>query len=132
MNPFPPVLLAHSAGASLIAQAYISSHPVSSLFLLDPALDSTNPNLSITISPFPRSLLPTPLSHEFNYEPRFPIGVMVFGTEGEKRFAESRLGREGSGRVECLRVDGEGGKGAVWRGDEGRGLLERWMDRAGI
>jgi len=45
----------------------------------------------------------------------------VLGEEGEKRFEGSRLGREGTGRVECLRVDGEGGgKGAVWRGNEGR------------
>ncbi|KAL7414366.1 hypothetical protein BDY24DRAFT_440807 [Mrakia frigida] len=124
MNPFPPVLLAHSAGASLIAQSYISSHPCSALFLLDPPASITDPSI-------PPNLLPGGGLKEFDYEPRFPIGVMVLGEEGEKKFEGSRLGREGTGRVECLRVDGTG-KGSVWEGNEGRVALERWMDRAGI
>lgn len=113
MNPFPPVLLAHRS-ACLIAQSYISSHPCSALFLLDPPATTTSPSLA--------GMIPEGGAvKEFDFEARFPIGVMLSGGEERERKwrAEGpRLGGEGTGKVEVLRVDGQGG--GMWRGNEGR------------
>ncbi|CED83702.1 hypothetical protein [Phaffia rhodozyma] len=128
-NPFPPVLFAR-AFSSLIAQNYISSHPVSAMFLLAPP----TPSVSDTTSPAayePREgILPTALP-EFNYEARFPIGVMypAAGIPMSDFEEEHRLAQDQGGWVEHLRfrgnIDGSDS-------ESGRLEVEKWMDRVGI
>ncbi|KAF8213394.1 hypothetical protein K438DRAFT_1803907 [Mycena galopus ATCC 62051] len=79
--PFPPVIFARSA-ASLIAQAYISSNPVSAMMLLG-HIPSTNAEV-------PRRLLPTPLA-EFNFEPTFPIALLTTPREMDRLRKANRL-----------------------------------------
>ncbi|BGP24527.1 hypothetical protein JCM10295v2_003445 [Rhodotorula toruloides] len=76
-SPFPPLLFAAS-GSSLLAEQYVSSHPLSGLCLVDPV----NPSSAHELLP---RFFPKPLN-DFNYEPEFPIAVM--------ESAEQEIGKE--------------------------------------
>lgn len=65
--PFPPLLVSTGL-ASLVAENYVSSHPLSGLVLLDPPL---SPLKAHEANP---EALPAPLD-DFTYEPRFPTLV---------------------------------------------------------
>ncbi|BGP02642.1 hypothetical protein RTBOTA2_002479 [Rhodotorula toruloides] len=116
-SPFPPLLFA-SSGSSLIAEQYVSSHPLSGLCLVDPVNSSSAHKL------LPR-FFPKPLD-DFNYEPGFPITVV----ESVKKEAdeEHRLVREfgpqeGEDEEDALvrRIQGE-------RDEAGWQKVMDWMD----
>lgn len=74
-SPFPPILIAHGLSC-LLAEQYISSHPVSALLMLDP------PTSNAAAHQEHKSLLPTAFP-EFDYEPMFPVNVAwTSGDEG--------------------------------------------------
>ncbi|KAG2129921.1 hypothetical protein DEU56DRAFT_816233 [Suillus clintonianus] len=111
-SPFPPVIFARGF-ASLIAQAYISSHPAQGLFLISPPPSNT--------SLFP-SILPTPLG-EFDYELKFPVAVMACPTEMVQLRKHSRLGQDEL--VDLIEIDNLEGRDAFLR-------IEQWLDELGI
>ncbi|KAJ6509223.1 hypothetical protein C8R47DRAFT_1097871 [Mycena vitilis] len=84
---FPPVIFARSA-ATLIAQAYISSNPVSAMMLMG--------NIPSTNASVPNTLLPTRLE-EFNFEPRFPIALLTAPREMERLRKANRLAQDPGG-----------------------------------
>lgn len=77
-------------------------------------------------SDIPARLLPTELA-EFNYEPRFPICIVVDSAEAETTQRErNRLLHAGNDAdVELVRVHGASSPDALER-------LERWLDELGI
>lgn len=79
--PFPPVLLARGL-ATLAAQTYASSHPLSALQLLDPPLST-----SAAQSSHPALLTGAPLA-EYDFEPRFPVRVVWSAEEMERQRKE--------------------------------------------
>ncbi|GAA6015101.1 hypothetical protein JCM11491_001662 [Sporobolomyces phaffii] len=116
-SPFPPLLFA-SAAASLVAETYVSSHPLSGLVLDRPLA-----------APLAHSRLPaafkTPLA-EFDYEPFFPVAVV----EDAGAPSESRLASEFGGAVDdddalVRRID-------VTRDDDGWRQVMDWMDENGL
>lgn len=109
---FPPVVFA-SGFASLIAQAYISSHPAQGLFLVSPPLSNA--------SLYPGSL-PTPLS-EFNYELQFPVAVMATPDYMATARTSSRFTR--STWVDLIEVENLQSMQAIKE-------VERWVDELGI
>ncbi|POY74871.1 hypothetical protein BMF94_2144 [Rhodotorula taiwanensis] len=117
-SPFPPLLFAASH-AALVAETYVSSHPLSALHLVSPLsaplAHSRDPNR------FPTALA------EFDYEPGFPIAVMV--EDGGRPGDEHRLLRDF--------VDDEEDDGLVRRltGRRDEAGWERamdWMDENGL
>ncbi|GAA5958914.1 hypothetical protein JCM8115_000687 [Rhodotorula mucilaginosa] len=70
-SPFPPLLFASEAD-SLVAETYVSSHPLSALCLVSPlpapSAHERDPDM-----------YPTPLTADFDYEPGFPIAVLQEG-----------------------------------------------------
>lgn len=82
-SPFPPLLFAHSA-SSLLAEQYVSSHPLSGLCLVDPVNRSSAHQL------FPH-FFPAPVD-DFNYEPGFPIAVVE--SQAKDAFYEHWLVKE--------------------------------------
>ncbi|KAH9887998.1 hypothetical protein C8Q73DRAFT_748356 [Cubamyces lactineus] len=113
--PFAPVIISR-AGATLIAQTYISSHPATGLLLISPPPS----NASV-----PQALLPTPLE-EFNFEARFPCAIMCTEAEQPRLAAESRLWKDPG--VDKIVVQDED---AVV-GQEGVVQIEQWLDELGI
>lgn len=114
--PFAPVVIARACG-TLVAQAYISSHPATALLLISPPPSNTAPSAA--------ALLPTPLE-EFNFEARFPCAIMC--TEAERPALEegSRLWKdEAVGKMVVRDEDA-----AV--GQEGLVKIEEWLDELGI
>ncbi|KAF5377560.1 hypothetical protein D9615_005263 [Tricholomella constricta] len=110
--PFPPVIFARSS-ACLIAQTYISSHPASGLCLISPPLS----NASV-----PKSQLPTDLP-EFNFEPKFPIGIVATAKELELFRANHRLGDDPV--VDTISVPNV-------EGSEALVAIDKWLDELGI
>ncbi|KAF7339917.1 hypothetical protein MVEN_01909200 [Mycena venus] len=109
---FPPVLFARSA-ASLIAQAYISSNPVTAMMLMG-RIPSTNAEVV-------GSLLPTPLA-EFNFEPKFPIALLSTPREMERLWKTNRLAQAG---VDLLPTEDLESQDAFEK-------IEGWLDELGI
>lgn len=112
MYPFPPVILAHhEGGASLIAQAYVSSHPAAGLVFLGPPSSS-----SIT----------DPLEDAFNFELTFPLAVLAtksqFGTMGGERFDDPA--------VDKLILPQ--GKENQMEGQDAVTQIELWLDELGV
>jgi len=110
--PFPPVVFARSS-AALIAQAYISSNPASGLLLISPPWSNTS---------LSKDLLPTALK-EFDFEPKFPIGIMGTPKEVEVLQQKSRLGQDPG--VDMIQVDDIDSQEAFVR-------MELWLDDWGI
>ncbi|KAJ7785989.1 hypothetical protein B0H16DRAFT_1400897 [Mycena metata] len=110
---FPPVIFARSS-ATLIAQAYISSNPVSAMMLMG--------NIPSTNADVPKSLLPTPLA-EFNFEPRFPIALLTSPREMERLSKTNRLAQDP--QVELLTTEDLEGQDALLK-------IEHWLDDLGI
>ncbi|KAI0659916.1 hypothetical protein C8Q70DRAFT_982550 [Cubamyces menziesii] len=113
--PFAPVIISR-AGATLIAQTYISSHPATGLLLISPPPS----NASV-----PQSLLPTPLE-EFIFEARFPCAILCAEAEQSRLAAESRLWKDPG--VDKIVVQDED---AVV-GQQGVVQIEQWLDELGI
>lgn len=67
-SPFPPLLFAAESD-TLVAETYVSSHPLSALCLVAPL------PAPIAHKRDPDTY-PTPLSSDFDYEPGFPIAVL--------------------------------------------------------
>lgn len=67
-SPFPPLLFAAESD-SLLAETYVSSHPLSALCLVQPLPAP----LAHERDP---DTYPTPLAADFDYEPGFPIAVL--------------------------------------------------------
>lgn len=121
-SPYPPLLIA-SHHATLLAQTYVSSHPLTALLLSSP----THPPRAYLESPH---LFSTDLA-VFDYEPRFPIGIHpVLARQGEAE--EERLlaevgERDEDGAEDSLVSRLKGGKDA-----EGWVDAMEWMDDNGI
>lgn len=64
-GPFPPVLVSYGL-STLVAEQYVSSHPLSALALLDPPISPSHAHKDRS-DIFPNDLSP------FTYEPTFPI-----------------------------------------------------------
>ncbi|KAJ7900020.1 hypothetical protein B0H14DRAFT_2671926 [Mycena olivaceomarginata] len=111
--PFPPVLFARSA-ASIIAQTYISSNPVSAMMLWGNNIPATNAELA-------GSLLPTRLA-EFNFEPKFPIALLTTPREMDRLRETNRLAQAD---VELLTTADLESQDALVK-------IECWLDDLGI
>ncbi|BGP39835.1 hypothetical protein JCM10450v2_003805 [Rhodotorula kratochvilovae] len=119
-SPFPPLLFASSA-SSLLAETYVSSHPLSGLCLVSPFAAAS----AHTALP---SAFPTQLK-EFNYEPGFPIAVVA--PEGSDA-GEHRLVQE-FGPLEGEEEDDALVRRLVGRRDEqGWEKVMEWMDQNGL
>ncbi|GAA6027348.1 hypothetical protein JCM8097_002615 [Rhodosporidiobolus ruineniae] len=117
-SPFPPLLFAHSS-ASLLAETYVSSHPLSGLCLVSPLP-----------APLAQQQLPDALKtglEEFNYEPGFPIAVVE--QEGRKGGEEHRLLREFADEEDedalVRLIKGKRDAGTFAR-------VQEWMDENGL
>ncbi|GAA6061222.1 hypothetical protein JCM10212_002681 [Sporobolomyces blumeae] len=75
-SPFPPLLFASSA-STLLAETYVSSHPLSGLVLDEPVVATT------ARTSLPEIFKTDPA--EFNYEPGFPIAVIERERDGAAR-----------------------------------------------
>ena len=143
--PFPPVLVAEGRGC-LLTQSYVGDHPASGLVMLDPPVDA-DPSGGAGDGErgweWPR----------FNYEPRFPILVVV--EEGKEsglragsrvvKAAEMGAGRGGKGvsveviqdgrkkqegtRVVSVRIQVSGESSELMQEWQ---RVERWMDMCGF
>lgn len=111
---YPPFLLAAHL-ATLPAQAYVSSHPLSALLLHSPVppleAHARHPDA-----------FPTPLEAEFDFEPHFPVAVMH--AEGGKALKEERLVREFD-EEDVARL-----KGGL--DDKGFKKVVEWLDQSGM
>ncbi|GAA5901510.1 hypothetical protein JCM6882_006300 [Rhodosporidiobolus microsporus] len=116
-TPFPPLLFAHSLSA-LLAETYVSSHPLSGLCLVSPT------PAAVADERLP-SVFKTALD-DFNYEPGFPIAVVE--QEGQaapvhrlvKEFAE-----EDDDEALVRRIV------AGWD-EQGWERVQAWMDENGL
>lgn len=116
-SPFPPLLFA-SSGSSLLAEQYVSSHPLSGLCLVDPV----NPSSAHKFFPH---FFSKPLDG-FNYEPGFPIAVVESGSKqaDEEHWLLKDFGpQEGEDEEDALvrRLRGERDEGG-WQ------KMMDWMD----
>lgn len=131
-STFRPILYSQSLGC-LIAQTYVSSHPVAALIL-----DSPPPSTASLASwPGLKERFPLPLP-EFTFEPRFPVLVLERRSAGGVLQRYSRLVAEGAdyaqicenaivNNANALREDGKNGdtpdrSRAVWQ----------WIDELGL
>ncbi|KAL5512698.1 hypothetical protein ACEPAG_2964 [Sanghuangporus baumii] len=126
--PFPPILYAERLGC-LIAQTYVSSHPLYSLVLDSPPLSCA----SLASWPGLADRLPLPLP-EFTFEPKFPVLVLEELSAGGV-LVNSRLVKEGADYMVVRDDDTQpGGTGeSVESRDVPNRLLalERWIDELG-
>ena len=74
-SPFPPLLCAAGLD-TLLAQTYVSSHPLSGLLLV-------NPPLTIKEAHDQKPGLVDPSTPEFDYEPFFPIALLTSRARAE-------------------------------------------------
>jgi hypothetical protein len=74
-SPFPPLLCAAGLD-TLLAQTYVSSHPLSGLLLVDPPL-------SIKEALARKPGIVDPSMPEFDYEPFFPIALLTSRSRAE-------------------------------------------------
>ncbi|GAA6049593.1 hypothetical protein JCM3770_005025 [Rhodotorula araucariae] len=119
-SPFPPLLFASSA-SSLLAESYVSSHPLSGLCLVSPL--SAPAARAALPSAFPTTL------DEFNYEPGFPIAVVApqDSSASEHRLVEAYGPLEGDDPEDALVRRIVGGRDA-----EGWNEVMEWMDTNGL
>ncbi|KAK7064486.1 hypothetical protein R3P38DRAFT_3302021 [Favolaschia claudopus] len=110
---FPPVLFARSA-AALIAQAYISSNPVSGMMLMG-EIPTSNEEVV-------ERLLPTPLQ-EFDFEPKFPIALLTTPRKLEQLRKTNRLAQADA--VDSFTA-------ADMESQEALMKIESWLDDLGI
>lgn len=122
-SPFPPVLFTGYL-SSLIAEQYASSHPLSSLLLLDPPLSSARAHKAH------QALLPTPFE-EYNFEPRFPCRVIWSAREMTRQKAEAIPWYEAH-RIEHAEEEkaGEALDKIVWEDvdKEGPEEVQKWLE----
>ncbi|KPV75407.1 uncharacterized protein RHOBADRAFT_43913 [Rhodotorula graminis WP1] len=119
-SPFPPLLFA-SGPSALVAETYVSSHPLSGLCLVSPlSAASAHPHL-------PRAF-PTTLD-DFNYEPGFPIAVVApqGSAAGDHRLVDEFGPQEGEDEDDAIvrRIVGE-------RDTQGWETVMEWMDSNGL
>lgn len=114
-TPFPPLLISSSL-STLLAQTYVSSHPLSALLLHSP----TAPTSAHEVHP---SILPTPIP-EFDFEPNFPVAIM---REAGQQVGGTRLERDFGDELDGEVRNVTGGKGK----DGWKSVLE-WMDENGL
>ncbi|KAJ7462698.1 hypothetical protein B0H11DRAFT_2053882 [Mycena galericulata] len=110
---FPPVIFARSS-ASLIAQAYISFNPATAMILTG--------NIPGTNADLPESLLPTPLE-EFNFEPKFPIALVITPREMRRLRKTNRLAQDPA--VDLITTEDLASLDAFSK-------IEGWLDDLGI
>lgn len=92
-SPFPPLLFAYGLN-TLIAQTYVSSHPLSGLVLVHPPLSIADASKS-------RKDLLKGQHQEFDYEPFFPIAILGNRKRAEE-LEQHRLRRDFSEEVHLL------------------------------
>ncbi|KAL8280206.1 hypothetical protein RQP46_007320 [Phenoliferia psychrophenolica] len=114
-TPFPPLLLSASL-SSLLAQTYVSSHPLSALLLHSPAPPAPAHELHPKV-------FPTPLE-EFTFEPNFPVAIARDPGDPERG---SRL-EDGSTEGEYSDVTVL----AAGKDKDGWEVVARWMDENGL
>ncbi|BGP55379.1 hypothetical protein JCM8202v2_002980 [Rhodotorula sphaerocarpa] len=119
-SPFPSLLFGASH-ASLLAETYVSSHPLSALCLVSP----TPAPVAHTLAPH---MFPSTLS-DFDYEPGFPIAVLEDPASHDPKRALHRLVRDF--------VDEDDDEGLVRRlegrqDEEGWQRVMEWMDENGL
>ncbi|GAA5904074.1 hypothetical protein JCM8208_003436 [Rhodotorula glutinis] len=119
-SPFPPLLFA-SGPSALVAEAYVSSHPLSGLCLVSP-LSAPSAHAALP------QALPSALD-DFNYEPGFPIAVVAprGDAAGEHRLVDEFGPHEGGDEDDAIvrRVVGE-------RDEQGWDTVMEWMDSNGL
>lgn len=118
--PFPPLLFA-SGPSSLLAETYVSSHPLSGLCLVSP-LSAPLAHAAVPQA-FPAAL------DDFNYEPGFPIAVVAprGSAAGEHRLVDEFGPQEGEDEDDAIvrRIVGE-------RDERGWDTVMQWMDSNGL
>ncbi|KAK4705879.1 hypothetical protein P7C70_g301, partial [Phenoliferia sp. Uapishka_3] len=121
-TPFPPLLIS-SHLSTLLAQSYVSSHPLSGLLLHSPiqatAVHKSHPSIFST----------GPLA-EFDFEPNFPVGIMW-----DSKGAEEEGLRSGNWLVDEFSAEEDRGEVRVLRGGkdkEGWKEVLEWMDESGL
>lgn len=100
-SPFPPLLCAYGLNC-LVAQTYVSSHPLSGLLLVDPPM-------TIAQAMEQREDLRRRLkdeTEEFNYEPYFPVAILTSRRRAEE-LEQHRLRTEFSEDVHLLVSSGD-------------------------
>lgn len=92
-SPFPPLLCAYGLN-TLVAQTYVSSHPLSGLILVEPPL---------TVRAAAKSIPTLPLKdvEEFSYEPFFPVAILCARARA-KELEQHRLRTEYPDEVNLL------------------------------
>lgn len=93
-SPFPPLLISKGLD-TLIAQTYVSSHPLSGLVLVDPPLTVQQARETATDT---KSLQGV---QEFDYEPFFPVAILAQRRRAEE-LERHRLRQDYSEDVELL------------------------------
>lgn len=114
---YPPLLISNHL-STLVAQQYVSSHPLSGLLLHS----AVSPLVAHDFAP---TVFPTPLS-DFTFEPQFPISVME--TDGT-------ILKELGGRLVEQFSEDDGGDVKKLAGDrdqEGWNIAMHWMDSNGL
>ncbi|GAA5983171.1 hypothetical protein JCM11641_006834 [Rhodosporidiobolus odoratus] len=115
-SPFPPLLFAHSS-ASLLAETYVSSNPLSGLCLVSP-LSALQAHAKLP------KLFKSPLA-EFNYEPGFPIAVVQReGVSDQHRLLQD-FAEEDDEDALAKRIAAE-------RDVAGWDKVQEWMDENGL
>ena len=113
---FPPVLIASDL-ATLVAQCYVSNHPLSGMILISPPI--SNGSDDRVLSRFSSSNEPADSTREFTFEPTFPLLIIDRDEIIQRQILENRLIRGGA---DCVGV----GDGEV----EDR--IGEWLDYLGI
>jgi hypothetical protein len=108
MNPFPPVIISEGH-ACLATQTYISSYPAKALALISPPASFSDVDAGI---------LPTTID-EFNFEPRFPIGIFTNGLRAQYLLKRNRLAK--NPEVELIVVE-----------EDLFGPIDKWLDDLAI
>ena len=123
-TPFPPVLISRGWLSGLVAQEYASSHSLSALCLLDPAISSAQAHAEHT------DILPTEVE-EPNFEPRFPLRVVWSAAEIEAQK------KQGVSWMEVHRIEheleeesGESLDRVVWSDPDEQGPkdMQQWLE----
>lgn len=114
-------MLFASRASSLLAETYVSSHPLSGLCLVSP-LSAPSAHASLP------SAFPSPLD-DFNYEPGFPIAVVApqGDAAGAHRLVDEFGPQEGEDEDEAIVQRITGGLD-----DAGWDKVMQWMDQNGL
>ena len=117
-SPFPPLLCAYGL-STLLAEQYVSSHPLTGLLLVDPPL---------TLSAARRLAPSLKLDDvaDFDYEPNFPLAILTSRLRA-KELEAHRLRREYSDEVNLLVTNSDD----VFSEDAFNRVRD-WMDSNGL